>query len=153
MARLEGLLNDNPKPGNRGMGQTQQTDGSSGSLSIGQEVVNNQHMVLLGDKLLGERQLIAGALGKRADLCLIQIGVQHLGGLFFQNQQRNPQGLGCGKGRCNAGALNGSHLGDSLILEMVGKFLANGLHQLWIYLVVDKTVHLQNVRIDCLSLC
>ena len=83
MTRLEGFLNEHSNTGDSGMGLADQTYGSRGCLSVGKKIVNDQYMVILTDKLGIKGQLVAGSLSKGSNLCLVQMIIEHLGGLLL----------------------------------------------------------------------
>ncbi len=126
----------------------QQTHSACRRLPVREKIVDNQHMILFGNKTAGEREFIAVSLCERGDDRLIQMVVQNARGLLFQDYHRDSQGERRHQRRSDAGALDCDHLCDAAVPEMLRKGVTHLFHKNRICLVIDKTVHPQDLPAD-----
>ena len=114
-------------------------------ITIGQDIVHQQHLVPAAQQLLADDDPILKTLGIGFHLCHIDLAVEIDGAGLFRVHHRNAQSSSHGAGDGDAGHLNGQHLGDTRSLEAAGQLLADPVDQLHIQLMVQKGIHLQHI--------
>ena len=90
-------------------------------------------------------------MGKGLDRRRINIGGDILAQGFLGEDNRNMKILRSDAGNSYAGCLDRKDLVHSAVLKKSVKFLADLINQLYVYLVVKKTVNFQNIARKYLS--
>ena len=113
--------------------------------AVGKEIVDDQHVVVFRQKLLGNHNGILVLVGKGFHLSGVGItgNVDGLG--LLCKEQRYFELLCYRISNSNAGSLNGEDFVDGLALESLVEFLADLIHQGNIHLVIEKAVNLQYI--------
>ena len=116
------------------------------SLAPGEEIVDDQHMVLRAQELGRHLHIKLGAPGKGHHRSGVQLPVQVFGfGLFGEHHRQIAEILGGDGGNSDAAGLDGEDLVDAPVGEQAAEFLADLLQKPDVHLVVQKAVHLQNI--------
>ena len=124
-ALLEALLDgdaDALDSGTSLLGQLQQTQQGA---AVGQEVVDDENVVLGGEELLGDDDIINFLVGEGLDLRLVVVVVQvDAHGLFGEHHRHIAEMLGGHACDANAGRFDGQDLIDAQMTETTVDLLA-----------------------------
>ena len=144
-AGLETLFNDNAQTFNGGTGTAGNLDQTHQGAAVCQKIIDDQHMILRGQKPLGNDDLILVLVGKGFHFRHQHLTVDVDGLGLLRENHGNTKFLGNKSGNADTGSLNGQHLVDGLAFKTALEFPADFLHQRDIHLMVQKTVDLQNI--------
>ena len=92
------------------------------------------------------------ANAQKCNIGLGNISIKDLGGLLFQDDHGHAKVHGCVNAGRDAGAFNGKNLSDACIFKVTGKFFADLIHKLRVYLMIDEAVHFQCRGVQRLAL-
>lgn len=144
-ARLEALLNADADAADGRTCLRADIQQTLHGLAVGEEVVQNQHLVRGGEKLLGQRDVIIAAIGVGMNGGGVDLAVNVLAlGLLGKDDRyvEMPRGHA---GDGDAGCLDGQNLVDAVVLEDAVELLADLVQQVYVQLVVQKAVDLQDI--------
>ena len=122
-------------------------DRISGSLAIGQEVVHDEHLGALRQVLLGHADVVFHPVGEGEYPAFVHIA-GHVAGAALLGKHHGDVAAGNGGGQraCDAAGFNGEHQIGLLVAKFGSECLTNFHIQLRIHTVVEKHIHLHNIR-------
>ena len=126
------------------IGQLQQTHQGA---AVGQEVVDDENVVLGGEELLGDDDIINFLVGEGLDLRLVVVVVQVDAHGLFGEHHRHVELAGHHSRDADAAGLDGEHLVDGLAIEQALPLLCHLAEQRNVHLMVDEAVHLEHVAL------
>ena len=144
-AALERLFDDDTQTGNGGAGLFDDRDQRLRGLTVGQEVVDDQHAVAAGQVARGDGHGAFGLLGERVDGRREQVFSQGQRLLLAGEDHRHAEVQTGHDRRGDARGFDGDDLGDPRILEERGEFVTDQLHQGRVDLVVQESVDFQDL--------
>ena len=140
---LEGLFDDESHAYQFGTGLLHQVDDTLSSVSVGQEVVDEQHLVARAEEVAADADVIRALLGEGENR-----GGQHVlhraGFLLLGEDDGQFEQIAHHDGRGNAAGLYCDDFVDLGRCEAAYEFHTNALHQDGIHLMVDEVVHFQD---------
>ena len=104
-------------------------------------------MVLRGEELFGDDDVVDLLVGKRLDLGLVVIVIQVDAHGLFGKHHRHVELAGHHGGNANAAGLDGEHLVDGLAIKQALPLPGHLLEQWDVHLVVDETVYLEHIAL------
>ena len=104
-------------------------------------------MILCGEELFGDDDIIDLLVGEGLDLGLIVVVIQVDAHGLFGKHHRHIELAGNHGGNADAAGLNGQHLVDGLACKQALPLLCHLAEQGDVHLVVDEAVHLQHIAL------
>ena len=144
-AFLESLFNRNANTFQCSACLFEDFDQSEDCAAIGEEIIDNQNVVVRTDKFLGYDNVVDLFMGKGFNFCRIDIAVQIDALRLFGKDNRNAEMLSGNTCNSDAGGFDGQDFVDRTVSEQSGLFFSEGIKQIGIHLVIEKTVNFQNV--------
>ena len=144
-AHLETFFNGDPDSRHASARSFNDRDKTLERTTVGEEIVDNEHLIVRAQKFLGNDDLVFRFVGKRFHFRHEQIGVEidTLG--FFREHDGHAEKPRRRASDRNTRSFYGEDFVDSFALETTEKFLAHLIEQFHIKAVIQKRVHFQNV--------
>ena len=146
-ALLEALLDGDADALDGGTGLLGQLQQTQQGAAVGQEVVDDENMVLGGEELLGDDDIINFLVGEGLDLRLVVVVVQVDAHGLFGKHHRHVELTGHHSRDADAAGLDGEHLVDGFAVEQALPLLCHLAEQRDVHLMVDEAVHLEHVAL------
>ena len=142
---LEPLFHSNADSYQLGAGLGDQVDQPVHGLAPGHKIVDDQNPVLWCNPIFGhqERDLAPVCIGK--DFALIQAALQVVALCLFGKDHGNPEAVRADGSQCNAAGLGSEDFRNAADVESFCKFFGHQAQKPGIHLVVQETVHFDNV--------
>ena len=144
-AALEALLHCYADALHCAAGLTHDVDKSLERTAVSEEVVDNQHMVILGQKALGDNNIVHLAMGIGINLRKINVLIHIAAAALLRENNRHVKIHCCNAGNTNARSLNGQNLVDRTVCKLALQLLAQLSNKRHINLMVQKAVDLEDV--------
>ena len=144
-ALLEALLDGDADALHGGTGLLGQLQQTHQSAAVGKEVVDDEDVVLRGEELLGDDDVVNFLVGEGLDLRLVVVVVEVDAHRLFGEHHRHVELAGHHSRDADAAGLDGEHLVDGLARKQALPLLGHLPEQRDVHLVVDEAVHLQHV--------
>ena len=138
---LEALLDDKAHTFNRCTGLTGKVNHAERSISIGKEVVDENHMVVLRQEAVADANRIYTIFGERAHFRHEHI-VHRFRLFFLDEHHRQLKDIAQHDGWSDTAGLNGYNLIEIHPGKTAFELLGDFVHQIRVKLMVQKAVHL-----------
>ena len=146
-ALLEALLDRDADALDRGAGVLADLDQARHGAAVGHEVVDDEHVVVLADELLGDDDVERAPVREALDAGAIHGAVEVDALALLREHHGGAEDLADDRGDADAGGLDGEDLVDGLVGEVALPFARHLDEELDVHLMVEERVDLQHVAV------
>ena len=144
-AALEALLDADADALHRGARLPGQVHEAFDGAAVGQEVIDDEHVVRRVQVLFGHNDAVHIVMRERLDFRGVHVGVHVAAGGLFREQHRHPHMHRRQAGHADTRRLDGQDLVDGPVGKEPLELSAQLAEERYIDLVVQETVHLQHI--------